>query len=69
MKSYYFKFSGVWLTGTGVVTAETKGEAYALAYDEVVEIDKDNHKYFKIDDLIEIQTNMKDLIIIDNGDY
>lgn len=67
MKTYYFKFYGHYPVGAcGVVKAETKGEAYALAYDEVVKINKDNHGEFMIDKLIEIPEGCT---IVLNGDY
>jgi len=70
MNTYHFSFSGYWLTGNGVVTAETKEEAFEMAKEEIAGIsDESNDKWFNIDSLVELQTNMKNIIILFNGDY
>jgi len=70
MNTYRFSFSGHWLTGVGVVTAETKEEAFEMAKEEIAGIDDEsNDKWFNIDSLVELQTNMKNITILFNGDY
>jgi hypothetical protein len=70
MNVYLVNFKGHYLGGEMIVVDETKRKAFNQAKKEIIQMGlQSKNEDFSLDDVTQIDTSTKQVILIDNGDY
>lgn len=70
MKVFTVSFGGHYLGGDMVVVDETQRKAYNKAKKQIKEMGLEGKNLdFSMDDVVELDTSKKSVLVLDNGDY